>query len=256
MWWRETQLAKSLFFIPLRTQLDDCLCLKSVIGTRWIPGSVNRPSLNCEPLFWHFSPPHSAPTDAPYRWWEISYVNRFITSNRLFLSFKTRSLNRQLAKMIHQKTIILVAALATTLVNAWPQHTYKSVSFHPPVLKIEKSGALLADGYIFFAPTPQVSAALMMDDRGELIWSSEVGNFANFETQQLNGESALTSWNVIGLPGFGTASHGYGTVEILNSKYESIYQICPNFNLVSNIANVAGACHRMGRYTSCSTGRR
>jgi hypothetical protein len=132
--------------------------------------------------------------------------------------------------MVHQSSFLLVA-LATSIVHAGPQHTYHTEPFHPPVPKIEKSDAPLSDGYIFFAPMPQVSSALMMDDHGELIWSSEVGNFANFETQQLDGEPVLTFWNGAGSPGLGTTSHGYGTVEICNNKYESIYKICPNFNL-------------------------
>lgn len=143
--------------------------------------------------------------------------------------------------MVYQASILLVA-LASAIVSVRPQHTYKTVNFHLPVLKIEKSGAPLAPGYIFFAPNPQTSAALMMDDHRKLIWSSAVGNYANFATQQLNGEDMLTFWNGTDSPGFGTASHGYGTVEILNSKYESIYKICPNFNLVPNINGTSGVC--------------
>ena len=80
-----------------------------------------------------------------------------------------------------------------------------------------------------------------MTGEGEMVWSSTVGNYADLQLQQLNGEPVLTFWNGTGSPGFGTASHGYGTVEILNSRYESLYHFCPNLNLVANI-DITGAC--------------
>jgi hypothetical protein len=48
---------------------------------------------------------------------------------------------------------LLLLALASTLVTAWPNQHYKTANFTPPVFNVTKSGGPLADGLLFIVGT-------------------------------------------------------------------------------------------------------
>jgi hypothetical protein len=122
----------------------------------------------------------------------------------------------------------------------WPYRQYASSNARPPQLKINRTDDPLAPGLIFITPAEydpsvgyELPAAFIFDDDGELVWSSGTGTpgqmIANFRTQMLSrGEAVISFWN-----GTSAGTHGFGRVEVLNSRYEKIYSLCPKLNIAA-----------------------
>lgn len=131
--------------------------------------------------------------------------------------------------------------LASSLIGlsaseSWPIQTFETVSFEPPQLSINKSGALLANGLIFFTPVYNTtSAGNIITDDGDLVWSTPpgIGNINNLRHQILDGKPVLTFWNGTGSADPSESGHGFGSVNILDDTYTEIYRICPDLNLVA-----------------------
>jgi hypothetical protein len=128
----------------------------------------------------------------------------------------------------------LLLARATT----WPNQTFRTTNFQPPVLNITKSGKKLAPGLLLFTPAPVDGsgevAALITTDTGDLVWNSVPGlSYNNLFVQSLNSKPILTMWIGDGSPNVQVIGHGYGRVSILDTTYTEIYSICPHFDLVT-----------------------
>jgi Arylsulfotransferase (ASST) len=133
------------------------------------------------------------------------------------------------------KTLVLSFALCMTAVKAWDTQSYKSVPFVTPVFNITKSGEPLAPGYLFLTTTDvPYPAAVIITDEGELVWSSQTGNYANLNVQTLDSKSVLTYWNGSGSPNPELTGHGYGKVQILDSTYTVQHSLCPDLGLVTD----------------------
>jgi Arylsulfotransferase (ASST) len=127
--------------------------------------------------------------------------------------------------------------------GSWPLHSFKTTTSQPPQFKITKSGEPLAPGLLFFTPNSidgsVKSAALIMTDSGELVWTSENGSYGNLFVQKLDGKPVLTMWSGSGSADITTKGHGYGKVSILDTTYNEIYTICPKLHLVTPNGTVA-----------------
>lgn len=130
-----------------------------------------------------------------------------------------------------QLASVLLAALAGldsvyAQNSTWPWQTFKSFpGFEPPQLNITKNGAT-SPGLLFFPQNGlgahNHSLNIFRED-GELVWQSDYGDYTAFKPQTLFGEPVLALWNGISFPepwGF-----GYGIVQILNDRYENIYNV-------------------------------
>lgn len=129
---------------------------------------------------------------------------------------------------------LLYALALSTPIKAWPTQSFKTEPFTPPVFDISKSGADLAPGLLFITPTTETTgSAVIMTDNGDLVWSSDSGDFTNFVATTLDYEPILTYWSGSGTANVALAGHGYGMVHILDLTYTEIYTVCPNFGLVT-----------------------
>lgn len=91
---------------------------------------------------------------------------------------------------------------------AWPLQSYKSVNFSATTVQYTKQGAATSPGYLFIEPQvggeTQLRAPTIITDEGELIWRTPYqSGGANFNAQQLNGQTYLTYWD-------GDAAGSYG----------------------------------------------
>ena len=135
--------------------------------------------------------------------------------------------------MCASKILLLSLAIVITTAVAWPSQSFKSVPFAPPVFNITKSGAHLAPGLLLITTTdPPFPASYIMTDDGDLVWSSKTGNYDNLNVQMLGSQPVLTFWNGTGSADVHVAGHGYGTVQILDSTYTELFNLCLNLGLV------------------------
>ncbi|TVY91723.1 hypothetical protein LAWI1_G003312 [Lachnellula willkommii] len=115
---------------------------------------------------------------------------------------------------------------------AWPSQSFKTIDSTPPVFEITKSGQPLAPGLIFLTPDSSTSElAIIIDDDGNLIWSSPSAISSNLFVQTLYGAPVMHYWNGTGSANVAIEGHGYGHVQILDTGYNQIFDICPNFGL-------------------------
>ena len=133
----------------------------------------------------------------------------------------------------------LTALLATAQDSAsvWPYQTFKTTSFNPPRLQINKTGKALSHGLILFTPqglTKESASALIMTDDGALVWNGPQTQTTNLAVQSLGNETVLTSWEGVGL----SIGFGYGSVSILDTTYTKLYTICPKLNIVTSDGRV------------------
>jgi len=140
-------------------------------------------------------------------------------------------------------SLISLLAFASSLAKAWPQHSFiTQPNFTIPAFNISKSGEALTPGYIFITPSsPTVDAALIVTDNGTLIWSSNTSHLTNLFVQSLDNRPILTYWEGTGSANVAEEGHGHGLVHILDTHYNEIYTICPDFGLytVNNTAVVS-----------------
>lgn len=116
--------------------------------------------------------------------------------------------------------------------TAWPSQSFKTIASNPPVFEITKSGQPLAPGLLFLTPTSETSQlAVIMDDSGNLIWTTPTVVSSNLFVQTLDDAPVLHYWNGSGSANVAVEGHGYGLVQIFDTSYNQIYAICPNFGL-------------------------
>jgi hypothetical protein len=125
--------------------------------------------------------------------------------------------------------------------TAWSRTAFQvfhSSNFTPPELQVNKSGAALADGYLFITPTLFTldQAPLIMSDSGELIWNGPLESSTNFLVQTLKGQSVLTWWTGIA----SNLGRGYGQVNIVDQTYTQIYTVCPDIQVLTTSGMSSG----------------
>ena len=161
------------------------------------------------------------------------------------LSFKSISLLVVLVVLLAIDRATCQSNSTSSAANAsWPFQSFKTVDFHPPNLKITKSGKT-AEDYLFLAPSGASAydvAPLIMTDTNELVWQGLTGQAFNFGVQTYKGKSVLTYWN--GTISKEPVGRGSGSIHILNSMYDeiailSLYDgIFLTLNGTSNVSNI------------------
>lgn len=119
----------------------------------------------------------------------------------------------------------------------WPYRKYMSTNASSPDFKTTKTSDHVSDGLIFMTlanngiygnPGVKQQGAVLMDSNSDLVWFGPTGATSNFLKQSYRGEAVITVWTGTGSAASGGgAAHGYGQVEILNSKYETVKAVCP-----------------------------
>jgi hypothetical protein len=136
--------------------------------------------------------------------------------------------------------LAFAASSQALTIDYWPYQSFVTEpTFHPPIFKIDKSGAPLADGLIIFTPSIEntttigardLVAGMIMTDDGELVWHDpNIEISTNLFVQSLNGKSVLSHWSGQG----SNTGHGYGSVTIMDETYSTIAEICPKIGLVT-----------------------
>lgn len=123
--------------------------------------------------------------------------------------------------------------------NIWPYQAYKSSPHNPPELEIATTGEPLAPGLLFITPSDGTTieatkdtAPLIMTDTGQLVWNGPSTSANNLRVATYEGNSILTYWSGQSAPG-ANVGHGYGNVTFLDSTYNEILNVCPQFGLVT-----------------------
>ena len=132
----------------------------------------------------------------------------------------------------------------------WPYRKYASSNATSPDFKITKSSDHVSDGLLFMTlanngiygkPGVKQKGAVLMDLNSELVWFGPTGATSNFLKQHYQGEDVITTWTGTGSAASGGgAAHGYGQVELLDSKYQTVKIVCPTASRL-NIQAKAGA---------------
>lgn len=130
--------------------------------------------------------------------------------------------------------LLSLFAFVAELCNAtsiWPYQSFQSVNLHPPKLKITRTGPT-GQGYLFISPIgagAEAEGPMIMSDHesedsgGRLIWQGPSAPTFAFNTAELDGKPILVYWTGAVFPdpnGF-----GFGTVRVLDSSYEQIYEV-------------------------------
>ncbi|EED18827.1 conserved hypothetical protein [Talaromyces stipitatus ATCC 10500] len=135
---------------------------------------------------------------------------------------------------------ILGLASVQATSGAWPYQTFRTESFEPPVLDINRTGAELAEGFFVFTPQgPRQNSPVIMTDCGDLVWSGPNVSSANLVVQSLNGTPVLSFWQAPAVVDEVTP-FTYGNVSILDDTYTEIYNICPDLNLIAPDGSPSG----------------
>lgn len=124
------------------------------------------------------------------------------------------------------------ALLLTMGAVAWPYSTYRSINFQPPKLEVNQTG-VSDPGYIFLGPRdgvqPAGTAALIYDNEGNLVYEGPEEVTSNFRVQTLNGTNVITFW----AGDMMDIGYGYGTVHILDDRYQEIHTITLTGNFIT-----------------------
>ncbi|KAF2646013.1 hypothetical protein P280DRAFT_544443 [Massarina eburnea CBS 473.64] len=134
---------------------------------------------------------------------------------------------------MHLPSVLLVSLAVIAPVCAqnntasnWPWQTFKSFpGFEPPQLEITKNGTT-SPGLLFFpqdGDTAHNHSLNIFREDGELVWQSGYGDYAAFKPQTLFGEPVLAMFS--GITFSEPWGFGYGLVQILNNRYENIYNV-------------------------------
>ena len=120
-------------------------------------------------------------------------------------------------------------ARAVASPSIWPSQSYVTEDFTAPNLTITRSG-YTSPGYLFLTPSGSGTtsqAPILISDSNELIWSGPSGGWVynGFRVQAIHNKPYLTYWSGNSSATFG---HGYGSVHILNSSYQEVYNVCPS----------------------------
>ena len=110
----------------------------------------------------------------------------------------------------------------------WPSQSYITENFTAPNMSITRSGDT-APGYLFITPAgngTSSQAPVIITDSNELIWlgPSDGWTYNGFRIQDVKNEPYLTYWRGNSTATFG---HGYGSIHVINSSYDEVYNICP-----------------------------
>ncbi|KUL82887.1 hypothetical protein ZTR_09008 [Talaromyces verruculosus] len=109
--------------------------------------------------------------------------------------------------------------------GGWPQQLYKSSPMIGPVLNYihESEQCNNNAGYTMITPrgnSVPVPGPMIIDDRGDLIWTKHYGSTYDLKVQQYRGKDYLTFWVGKDLGGHGSGSH-----YMLDSSYREAYVI-------------------------------
>lgn len=136
--------------------------------------------------------------------------------------------------MQSRKENLLVAGLFFFIAaaQAWNHQSFVTAPFNPPVFNVTKSGEALAPGYILLTTTGDPNpASVIMTDEGELVWSSSTGPYTNLQIATVGSEQVLAFWNGTDSPPVATTGHGWGNVQMLDTTYTQVYNVCPQVNV-------------------------
>jgi len=124
------------------------------------------------------------------------------------------------------KCILGAVQMVSNDTTLWPSQLYKNEDFSAPRVAISKLGTT-SPGFFFitlFGPETNSTTVLIMTEQGQLVWRPEAQFVAtNLAVQELNGTTVLTYWNGTINTAIGA---GYGSIYILDSGYNTIYNIC------------------------------
>ena len=114
----------------------------------------------------------------------------------------------------------------------WPYQVYKSSPFNPPEFDITTNGQPLASGLLFIGPSEATkdTAPMIMTETGQLVWHGPMVDSNNFRVASYKGSPVLTFWSGSSAPG-ANVGHGYGNITFLDSTYNEILNVCPQFGL-------------------------
>ncbi|KAL9595588.1 MAG: hypothetical protein Q9219_006352 [cf. Caloplaca sp. 3 TL-2023] len=111
--------------------------------------------------------------------------------------------------------------------------------FNPPVLQINSTGSKLAPGLLFLTPSDfsarqaaKEVGPLIMEDSGQLVWNGPAANATNLHVASYKGNQILTYWNGVSSEG-ANIGHGYGNVTFLDTSYNEVITVCPQFGLTT-----------------------
>ncbi|KAJ9315201.1 hypothetical protein DTO271D3_4654 [Paecilomyces variotii] len=127
-------------------------------------------------------------------------------------------------------------------VSPWQYQTFKSATYQPPNMTIEKHGRT-EPGFLFFDQTWAGTvdyAPLIMTDENELVWQgsmpAEDNTIFGLRPQTFEGKPVLTYWRGTG---YGDPlGFGYGVIYLLDQSYEEIYRVTledSSFAVVENL---------------------
>ncbi|KUI56163.1 hypothetical protein VP1G_03456 [Cytospora mali] len=123
-----------------------------------------------------------------------------------------------------QTTTSTAAATSTT---AWPLQTFVTEpDLHPPVFIITEPGEP-TPGFVFLNTdtngvlNENLIATIITND-GELVWSSGRTGTTDISLQTYNGEDVIVFWEGVLS---GVIGRGYGSVIILNTSYDVLYNV-------------------------------
>jgi hypothetical protein len=137
--------------------------------------------------------------------------------------------------MQSRKQNLLVAGLFLSFIaaaQAWNHQSFVTAPFNPPVFNVTKSGEPLAPGYILLTTTGDPNpASVIMTDEGELVWSSPTGPYTNLQIATVGSQQVLAFWNGTDSPPVATTGHGWGNVQMLDTTYTQVYNVCPRVNV-------------------------
>ncbi|KAJ3210202.1 hypothetical protein HDU82_008595 [Entophlyctis luteolus] len=115
---------------------------------------------------------------------------------------------------------------------------FHSDSVSLPAFNVTKSGKELSDGSLFLTiGTPFI----LTPDASDLVWHTYAdgsNTTTNLLVQKLENQQVLTYWHGVGGPVL--AGHGFGEVRILDNSYKTIFTVCPDLVLVTEVGPTAG----------------
>ena len=74
-----------------------------------------------------------------------------------------------------------------------------------------------------------------MTDAEQLVWNGASANATNLRVASYENKSILTYWSGLSTAGVNMVNvgHGYGNVTLLDSSYNEVFTVCPQFGQVT-----------------------
>lgn len=127
-------------------------------------------------------------------------------------------------------------AYETGDLGGWPQQLYKSSPVIGPVLNyMQKSEQCYSHGgYTMITPrgnSVPMPGPMIVDDRGNLVWTKNYGRAYDLKVQQYRGEDYLTFWIGKEIDGYGNGSH------YMVTSTTSMYRTCREQHFKTDSSN-------------------